>query len=115
MIRLTLVGKAPLINQAYKRGRNSFYKDKEVAARQEIYAWQARSQYKGPILTGKLALTMDFYHRNPLVDIDSGEKLTQDALHGIVFANDNQIKDKRTRVFIDKNRERCELTITEVA
>lgn len=71
-----------------------------------IYALQ-KSKDKTP-----LAITIDFYYRTQWKrDIDGGEKAVIDAVFDCIGINDNLIIDKHTRKLVDRDRQRCEVSL----
>ena len=58
----------------------------------EQYGWEAKAQWKGPPLKGDLALRVDLYFgTRRRTDIDNFNKLSLDALTGIIYDDDSQI------------------------
>lgn len=81
----------------------------------EMYQLQAKTQYRSnSALTGALQVTIKLYfkdHRRR--DWDNWHKLSMDALTGIVWNDDSQIKHATVEMFIDKGDPRIELEILE--
>lgn len=73
-----------------------------------------RSQWRQPPLAGELALVARFWFPDYRKrDQTNYAKLLQDALSGIVYADDSQLVDVRlVRVAVDKANPRVELTVT---
>ena len=85
------------------------------ALKKESYQLQAQSQY-AELLTGPLsiAITM-FFGTKRKADWDNFQKLTMDALTGIVFVDDIQIVEAHVRKEYDKARPRVEVAVSPAA
>lgn len=74
--------------------------------------WQAKTQWKQPILTGPVAIEITlFYGDKRARDIDNCGKLLLDALTGIVWEDDRQIVEMAVAKAFDKARPRVEIEI----
>lgn len=63
-------------------------------------------------LTGALKFVANFYRKNAVsADLDNLLKLTTDALNGIAFVDDKQIKKIRANYFVDPDSPRTEIEI----
>ena len=81
----------------------------------ESYQWQAKSQWRGQVLTGPLKVMIYTYHNNCRKnDWDNFHKLSMDALTGIVYADDSQIEQATVIKGIDKAIPRIEIEIEEI-
>jgi crossover junction endodeoxyribonuclease RusA len=92
MKKIVLEGDPISTQHAY--GSNGKHRFLTPAARslKESYAWQAKSQWKGKPLTGRLEVTICLYFKDSRRrDWDNWHKLSMDALQGIVFEDDEQI------------------------
>lgn len=65
-----------------------------------------------PLLTGKLRMTATLYYATERPDLDAGVLL--DALQGLVYENDRQVRELHLTHAIDRNNPRAEVTIEAV-
>jgi Holliday junction resolvase RusA-like endonuclease len=80
-------------------------------ALKQAYQWEAKSQWRGKPLEGDIAVDITLYFGTKRkADLDNFNKLSLDALTGIVWQDDNQISDLRLRRSYDKQRPRIEVT-----
>lgn len=80
------------------------------------YGWQAKEQFKGKPLEGELETELKlFFGRKGKHDIDNFNKLIFDALSGIVWVDDSQIKRSITEMGYDKENPRIEIIVREYA
>lgn len=64
----------------------------EGKALKEAYQWEAKTQWKGKPLTGELEVSIRLYFGTKRrADLDNFNKLSLDALTGIVYDDDSQI------------------------
>jgi Holliday junction resolvase RusA-like endonuclease len=77
------------------------------------YQWQAKSQWKGKMVDEPLTVSMElFFGTKRKQDVDNYNKLVLDALTGIVWQDDSQIKSLTITKNYDKANPRVELTIS---
>lgn len=82
-----------------------------VRQAKDAIGWEARSQFHGEPLTGALAVTIDLYWPDRRKhDVDNVKALL-DALNGVIWEDDGQIVDLRTRKHFDKENPRAEITV----
>lgn len=82
-------------------------------ALKEQYQWEARSQWKGKPLQGDIEVSITLYFGTKRkADLDNFNKLSLDALTGIVWEDDSQIADMRVRRAYDKTRPRIEINVS---
>jgi crossover junction endodeoxyribonuclease RusA len=75
----------------------------------------ARAQWRGKPLEGDIAVDITVYFGTKRkADLDNFNKLSLDALTGIVWQDDSQIADLRLRRGYDKQRPRIELAVTSL-
>ena len=115
-MKITLKGEPKSTGHIYRftcRGSfPSMYMNKEGKSLKESYQWQAKSQYKNKLTTESIKLEVDLYFGTKRrQDIDNFNKLIYDALTGIVWEDDSQIQEVRTRKLYDKQNPRVEITI----
>jgi len=78
----------------------------------EQYQWEARAQWKGKPLVGDIEVSITLYFGTKRkADLDNFNKLSLDALTGIVWEDDSQIADLRVRRAYDKLRPRIEIEL----
>lgn len=116
IVTILLTGEPKSTNNLYRaacRGRfPTTYMTPEGKAIKEQYQWEAKSQWKSPILAADLSVTVRFFfktHRRR--DLDNQNKLILDALTGIVYEDDSQIAELHLIRGYDKARPRIELTV----
>lgn len=78
----------------------------------ESYQWQAKSQWKEPIMEGAISVVINTYHDNHRKnDWDNFHKLSMDALTGIVYKDDSQIEQAIVTKYYDHDHPRIEIEI----
>ncbi len=81
-------------------------------ALKEAYQWEAKAQWRQPVLEGELKVSARFFFGTKRkADLDNFNKLWQDALTGIVWRDDSQIAELHLYRDYDKQRPRIEVTI----
>jgi Holliday junction resolvase RusA-like endonuclease len=118
MINITLVGEPKSSQTCYKYTcRGSFvsgYMDKKCKDIKEDYQWQAKSQYHGEPLTGRLKIAVTlFFSKKGKRDWDNFHKLSMDALSDIVWEDDELIDEAVVYKKFDKEHPRIEIEIYE--
>lgn len=78
---------------------------------------KAKSQWKGaPPLTGDISVSITLYFGTKRrADLDNFNKLSLDALTGIVYEDDSQIAELNLKRAYDKARPRIEIEVNEIA
>jgi len=93
-------------------GFSNTYMTAEGKALKEQYQWEAKSQWKGKPLQGDVEVSVTLYFsRRGKHDWDNFHKLWADALTGIVWEDDGQVKKARVTVEYDKARPRIEIGV----
>lgn len=88
------------------------YMTNEGKSLKEDYGWQAKSQWKLQPLDKDIELDIKLYFKtNRKCDWDNFHKLSMDALTGIVWLDDSQIKKATVEKFYSKENPRIEITI----
>lgn len=96
-MKITLTGSPKSTNHIYRascRGRfPTTYLTPEGKAIKEQYQWEAKSQWTFPVLECELQVTATFYMQSQRrFDLDNANKLWMDALTGIAYKDDSQVK-----------------------
>lgn len=116
-MKLTLKGKPMSTNNLYRsvcRGKfPSVYMSTAGKALKEDYQWQIKSQMKGfQMFTGDIKISITLFHGTKRhMDWDNFHKISMDAMSGIVFTDDNQIRVATVMQSYDKTNPRIELEI----
>jgi Holliday junction resolvase RusA-like endonuclease len=77
----------------------------------EQYQWEAKAQWKGKPLAGDIDVSITLYFgTRRRADWDNFHKLSMDALSGIAYEDDSQIKQATVALAYDKERPRIEVT-----
>jgi Holliday junction resolvase RusA-like endonuclease len=113
--RIVLTGEPKSTQHIYRStcrgGFSTVYLTAEGKALKERYQWEARSQWNGKPLDGDVALSITLYFGTKRrSDIDNFNKLSLDALTGIVYEDDSQIAELTVKRAYDKARPRIEIT-----
>ncbi len=96
-------------NQLYRVFNNRSILSERGRTNKEAVAWEARAQYRGEPLTGPLKVEATIYWPDRRQHDWDNNKGFFDALNGIVYEDDGQIKDGRVIVEYDKENPRVEL------
>ena len=120
MKKLILKGRPHSTGSMYKShcrfGFPTVYITAKGRALKEDYQWQAKQQWKGKPLSGRLSVVINTYHDNHQKnDWDNFHKLSMDALSGIVYLDDSQIEEAVIIKRYDKKNPRIELIINELS
>lgn len=88
------------------------YMTAEGKALKEQYQWEAKSQWKGPPLSGDVEAHITLYFGTKRrADWDNYHKLSCDALSGVAYEDDSQIKEARVAMAYDPKRPRIEIAL----
>lgn len=88
------------------------YMTPEGKALKEQYQWEAKSQWKGPPLSGDIELHATFFFGTKRkADLDNLNKLALDSLTGIAYEDDSQITELRLKRGYDKAQPRIEVGV----
>ena len=115
-MNLIIKGKPVSVNASYRtrsrvRGAKNIYLDPSVVAYKDAVRWQAKVQWKKPILTEDLEITFKYYFIDNRMDHLNCNKAIADSLEGIVYKNDRQIKISHHYSHLDSKNPRIELII----
>lgn len=120
VIRLTILGNPRSKANALRGGRGSHYQPAWVGIVEASIKVQAmeilrRAGFRQfPVFTGRVEMTYRFYFRgNPTTrDLDNSFKSVNDALQGVLYANDRDIwRYGGAEKFHDKARPRIEIEV----
>lgn len=115
MIKITLLGNPKSNNHIYKTHGHIVYMTKEGKFLKEGYQFQAKTQYKGEPLEGKLEISIGLYFEDKRIhDIDNFGKILLDALTGILWIDDSQIVTQKVSKFYDKKLPRIEIEVEKI-
>ena len=112
--RITLTGSPLSTNHIYRRARyGGMYMTTEGKALKEKWAWEAKSQWKLPIIkaTSISLSALIFWGDKRKRDLDNANKLMIDSLTGIVYEDDKLIDELIVRREYDKKNPRVEVVI----
>ena len=101
-------------NQLYRVAGSRMYMSERGKRYKETFGWEARSQYRGKPIEGKVAVEISlFWKDNRNHDIEN-LKATFDALNGILWNDDGQIHDLHIMKGVDRKNPRVEMTIQPI-
>ena len=109
---IVLSGNPISTNNAYRSHGKIRYMTNEAKALKEQYWLEAKSQWKRKPLTDDLeAKIRIFFSDKRKRDWDNYHKMTMDALTGIVYVDDHQIRRARVELYYDKENPRIEINL----
>lgn len=112
MILINLPGEPLSTQHIYGHSGGRKYLTPKASQRKEEYQWEAKSQYRGPFLEGELSISVVVYFGTKRTgDWDNFHKLSMDALNGIVWKDDSQIKEAQVVIEYDKENPRIEVRV----
>jgi Holliday junction resolvase RusA-like endonuclease len=83
-------------------------------ALKEQYQWEARAQWKGKPLVGDVEVSITLYFGTKRkADLDNFNKISLDALTGIVWEDDSQIAKLTIERGYDKGKPRLECRVSD--
>ena len=116
--KMVLLGEPKSTQHIYKitcRPYPSIYMSPEGKAIKEAYAWQAKSQWKLPVLDKPFGITVRFFHKTKRKqDIDNFNKLFFDACTRVIWEDDNLIQEMHSFKLHDPLSPRIELEIFDL-
>ena len=111
--KIVLLGEPKSTQHIYKitcRPYPSIYMTPEGKSIKEDYAWQAKSQWRQPLLDIPFGINIKFFHKTKRKqDIDNFFKLVFDACSRIVWTDDNLINEMNVRKEHDPLAPRIEI------
>lgn len=115
-LHITLHGNPLSTQHIYGQRGKIRYMKADAKKRKAEYISEARAQYDGPTLEGELSVAVClFFGDRRRRDWDNYHKLTMDALEGIAWADDSQIKRALVTVHYDKADPRTEIIVRPLA
>jgi Holliday junction resolvase RusA-like endonuclease len=88
-------------------GKPRFIKSAKALKYVEDFQWQCPKQY--PLVTGDVSVTAKIYYRTRRPDLD--ESVILDAMEGLIYKNDRQVKRKLIIWGLDKENPRAEIGV----
>ncbi len=115
-MKIILKGKPISTQHAYGQSGKIRFMTPDAKSLKNSYILQARYQYKGLPLKTLLSVYIRVYFWDKRVrDWDNYHKLSMDALTGIIYDDDSQIKLATIQIMeVDKENPRIELIIDEL-
>jgi len=115
---IILQGKPQSTNNLYRvssrNNRVMVFMTADGAMTKALYQWQARQQWKKPIINYDIEVAINLYFSdNRCRDWDNWHKISMDALTGIVWKDDKQIRKATVEKFIDKKNPRIEIEVKQ--
>ena len=109
---ITLKGNPVSTNHLYKKHGNITYMTRDGKDLKESYSWQAKIQWKKPIIEDTLKIVVGLFFKDKRRrDIDNWHKVLLDSMTGIVWKDDSQIVEMTVTKSIDKDNPRIELEV----
>jgi len=103
----------PSANKYHKpNGFGGMYTTREAKDYKELVSYLANIP-RDKIFTSNLGITLRVYRKRKSGDSDNFEKILFDALEGVLYKNDRQIKFHSTTVLDDKDNPRVEIRYWE--
>lgn len=110
--KIILTGTPISTQHAYGQHGKIRYMKKDAKDRKEQYQWEAKSQWKSPMLLERIKIVIELFFGDKRVrDWDNYHKISMDALSGIVWKDDSQVKVATVKVNEDKQNPRIEIWI----
>lgn len=115
-MKIILKGNPRSTQWAYAQSWKIRFMKKEARDLKNSYILQARCQYKGlPLKTSLSAYIRVYFWDKRVRDWDNYHKLSMDALTGIAYEDDSQIKLATIQIMeVDKKDPRIEIIIDEL-
>lgn len=109
---IVLTGNPLSVNNLYRHVGHRVYMTSAGTALKESWQWEAKSQWRQPVLEEPLYLDINIYFSTLAKrDADNFQKLILDSLKGIVFKDDDLIQSFRVTKCLDRKKPRVEITI----
>ena len=91
-------------------GRPAFIKSRK--ARDYVNAFQLQCPKRSVLMQGDLSVSIKIYYASRRPDLD--ESVILDAMQGLVYENDRQVKEKHVYHGLDKQNPRAEIKVSQV-
>lgn len=105
IIEVTVTGKQISTNHAYPTNRTGIrYLSKDGKEYKELVYWTFKKHFKQPMITDStnLNVTLDYYFNdNRRRDVNNYDKIILDAMTGIVYEDDSQVREVNFRKNVD--------------
>lgn len=99
----------------YRRKGRGMFMSEEAKKLKEDYAWQAKKQWKQEAIFEPISVSIKLFFGDARKrDWDNFHKLTMDGLQGIVYNDDNLIKEATIKLGVDKKKPRTEISFYEI-
>ena len=92
-------------------GRPAFIKSAKARSYVKDFQWQCPKL--DPLLSGDLAVHLRIFYASRRPDLD--ESVILDAMQGLIYENDRQVKEKHVYHALDKANPRAEIVITRTS
>ena len=97
------------------KGRSRVALTTLARAYKDAIGWEAKRVYRGDLITGPVKVSIWYWFLEGLRKKDLGnDKLTADALEGIIYKNDSQIKELHFYKRSDSKASRTKIIIEEL-
>jgi len=91
-------------------GRPAFIKSAKARSYVKDFQWQCPKL--DPLLSGDLAVHLRIFYASRRPDLD--ESVILDAMQGLIYENDRQVKERHIYWGLDAERPRSEITIEQM-
>lgn len=115
MISFTVPGRAvPAVRMTQKSMYVNKYAKRYLTYKKQV-GWVAKQHMKGEPIEGNVGVNLSLYIHGNRADIDNLFKGVTDSLNKIVYKDDKQIKEMKSRIFpCEKDMERAEIEVYEL-
>jgi Holliday junction resolvase RusA-like endonuclease len=94
-----------------RTGNSRFIKSAKALDYVKVFQWQCPKL--DPLLSGNLAVYITIHYASRRPDLD--ESVILDAMQGLVYGNDRQVREKHVFWGLDKENPRAEIRIVALA
>jgi len=101
----------PSANKYWRYARGKVYVSSEAKNYKTTVAMLARVD-GAKVLTGPVAVEVAIYRARKSGDLDNFLKILIDALQGVYYRNDSQIREIHATLHDDRHEPRCEVSVT---
>lgn len=106
---------APSANKYWRMAGGRVVVSSEAANYKITFKMLARCSTPRPVvLTGPVAVTIDVYRERKSGDLDNRIKICLDAMEGVFFENDSQVRELHAYLHEDRHDPRVEVTVTSL-